>query len=247
MSIHQIDSLPYVISQPGVYHLARDFVVTLPSGSAIEVKSDGVTLDLMHYSIDNQSAGAGTTANGVHADGYRYCTVRNGRISGFASGISLRPGALAASNAFCAYLVESITASGNIQEGIALRGVGNIVRNNLVSGSQAGIRIGPHGASTVVGNCVYDNVTGIEVSLNVGSVVEHNRIGQSGSPSGSGITIVDSGNIVLRDNSIYNLDHGIHFDPLSWGMYADNIVVHCNVPFMAPHAVAAGTTNYSMP
>lgn len=247
MSIITISSLPYVITHPGAYQLDQDFIVTMAAGNAIEVRAENVTVDFMHHSIDNQKAGVGTTANGVYADGYKFCTVRNGRVSGFAAGISLRPGSLAASVEFCGYLIESMTASANVQEGIRVRGVGNVIRNNLVAGSQVGIKVGPKGASTVIGNGVFNNGTGIEVSLSNGSVVEHNRIGRSETRGGAGIVLIDSSNLILRNNSIYNVDKGIQFDPLSWGMYADNIVVHSGVPIVSAHAVAAGTTNFSMP
>lgn len=249
MGIQVINSLPYVIKSPGVYRLAKAFNINLGSGNAIEVQADNVTIDLMNYAVDNRSAGPSTTARGVSANGFKNCTVRNGDITGFLAGIYLRPGSGPAAGQFCAYVVEGITLSANVDMGITVKGLGNIIRNNLIVGSRVGIFTGNLGASTIINNSIYETVIGIELNMNAGSVVDNNRLGNTatGGPTESiGISVLDSSSVILRRNSIYSFKTGIRFDGLSWGMYIDNVAVCCATPFFAPHAVAAGTTNYSM-
>jgi parallel beta-helix repeat protein len=175
--------------------------------------------------------------------------VKNGGISGFKTGIYLSPGNGPLTDNYSGYVVEEIAASANVDFGIAVSGLSNIIRNNLVINSRTGIYAGRRGASTIINNDVFETVIAIEINSNSGSVVDNNRLGsktRGGSAASHGIWIIDSSSVILRRNAIYNVEAGIYFDGYSWGMYIDNVVVCSKTPFTGAHAIAAGQTNYSM-
>jgi Right handed beta helix region len=246
-----ISSLPHVITAEGSYVLKHSFRTNMNSGNAIEIKANNVVIALMGYCIDNQSAGAGNTACGIYAKGYKFCKIMNGRISGFKTGVYLSPGTGPSTDDFSGYMVESITASINSDLGIKVMGLGNIIRNNQVINSRTGIYAGRRGSSTITNNDIHNTEIAIEINSNSGSVVDNNRIGNMQTGGGSftpvGISIIDSSSVIVKRNAIYNMAHGILYDGYSWGMYIDNVVVCSKNPFVGHHAVAAGTTNYSMP
>lgn len=245
-----ISTLPYVVTAGGSYVLKHSFKLNMSSGNAIEIKADNVTIDLLGYTVDNQGAGTGTTANGVYSTGFTNIKIKNGRISGFNTGIHLSPGSGPLTDNYCGYIVEGIAASANTDFGVQVNGLGNIVRNNQVIGSRTGIMVGRVGQSTVINNDIHETETGIMISANSGSVIDNNRIGRrilAGSSISIGISVSDSASVVIRRNAVYNMATGIKYDGYSWGMYIDNVVVCSTNPFVGVNAVAAGTTNYSMP
>lgn len=77
------DNYHFIITQPGSYYLTGNLNVTRPSG--IDVRAAGVTLDLNGFQIARTPGGGGSGID-VQAAGDR-CTVRNGTIAGFATGL----------------------------------------------------------------------------------------------------------------------------------------------------------------
>jgi hypothetical protein len=74
-----VSSAPFAISQPGSYYLTTN--LTVSTGDAITINVDGVTLDLMGFTISSTAAsatGAGISLNSALSD----ITVLNGHIRG---------------------------------------------------------------------------------------------------------------------------------------------------------------------
>ncbi len=72
----------FVITVPGSYYLTGNLVVAKTAG--IEVKSDGVTIDLNGFSV---TRGSGSGGDGIFILGGADVTVKNGRIAGFGIGL----------------------------------------------------------------------------------------------------------------------------------------------------------------
>jgi hypothetical protein len=66
------------ILQPGSYYLTRNLAVT--SGDAIDIATNGVTLDLNGFTISSTAASA--SGNGISLNGLRNITIANGSIQG---------------------------------------------------------------------------------------------------------------------------------------------------------------------
>src|SRR5688572_29125412 len=78
-----IDALPATIATQGVYCLTQDVSTAIASGNAITINANNVTLDCNGYKIGGLSAGASTSAYGVHATDRANVTVRQCSIRGF--------------------------------------------------------------------------------------------------------------------------------------------------------------------
>jgi parallel beta-helix repeat protein len=83
------DNYHFIISQPGSYYLSGNVNVTRANG--IDVRAAGVTLDLNGFQIARSPAGGGAGID-VQAAADR-CTVKNGTIAGFATGLRATIGA----------------------------------------------------------------------------------------------------------------------------------------------------------
>src|SRR4051812_29981098 len=75
----------FIITQPGSYYLTGNLTTTKTNG--INVTVADVTIDLNGFEV-SRAAGPFAVGDGIHlqavADG---CTIRNGSISGFSSGV----------------------------------------------------------------------------------------------------------------------------------------------------------------
>jgi hypothetical protein len=138
---------PVTISHPGSYRLSGN--LTVAGGlSGIEVRADGVTVDLNGFSIIG--AGAGGPGSGINvpdiagSPGYQETTVLNGTVRnmGFAG---VRVGYRSR--------VENVRVSSNGEYGINVE-LGSVVRNNITSGHSIGIQAA---RSSVVGNVAFNN------------------------------------------------------------------------------------------
>ena len=241
-----ITSLPYTISTQGIYCLKGNLATSMTSGSAIEINTNNVVIDLNGYKLGGLGAGPGTLARGIYAYQRQNITIKNGTVRGFMYGIDLRDtGSYATSQA---HLVENIRADMNTWVGINVHGRGNIVRNNQVvdtGGSTpaalaVGIAINGPG-NRVINNDVYETVAGGTNSFGIyfqaanGSVAENSRVGNSVlPPTGSysyGIYIYSSNDTLISNNRITTMVNGILFYPGSTGKYRNNLTSGCTTPF----------------
>ena len=130
-----IESLPYVISQPGHYYLTRNLTAA-GAGTGIFIDAANVTLDLNGFSLDGANVGSSGIVNTLNPG----VTVRNGTVSRWTtSGITNRMGT-----------VDHIHANSN--------GYGIVTENGTVSNcTAAGNQFGVDATSSTVANCAGNN------------------------------------------------------------------------------------------
>jgi hypothetical protein len=186
-----ITSFPATIAMPGIYCLESDFQTNLPTGRAITIKSNSVTLDLNGHTISNLAAGMTTQAVGIYGYRRQAVTVKNGTIVGFAYAVYMTdksPYETAQAN-----LVEDIRAYRNTIGGITMRGHGCIVRGNQIittgvapTGSNSAFGVSVDGP----GNRVIDNdiVTVIAGDFGSAEGIFFGQAGENGVAIGNRIT-----------------------------------------------------------
>lgn len=85
----KITSVPYTISSPGLYCLAKNLAYSPTSGNAITVAASDVTLDLMGFSLTGPGKTSGGSKGIYINSGFNSVEIRNGSVSSFGSdGIS---------------------------------------------------------------------------------------------------------------------------------------------------------------
>ena len=236
----RINSVPFVISSPGVYCVDRRLTTAMTSGAAITIAADDVLLDLGGHTLDGAAGGPETLAVGVHGVDRRNVTVRDGTVRGFRSGIRLEATSGASPGG---HAVERVRAEANVSVGISVGGSGSVVRQNMVKGTgvgntdHGGTGIGASGAGVrVLDNDVVNSLSpgaslpsqAINVAGANGAVVEGNRIALAS----DGITVDESENVLIVGNRITDTGRGIALiappTPVI-GKCRDN--VFANVPF----------------
>jgi hypothetical protein len=77
-----ITAVPFVITVPGNYYLAKDLTFTAPAGTAITIEASQVILDLNGRTLKGLAKGFDTT-NGIVIDNRQDVIIQNGDIDGF--------------------------------------------------------------------------------------------------------------------------------------------------------------------
>ena len=217
-----IERLPYTITAQGSYRLTRNTSTSQPSGAAITIASDFVTLDLGGFKVGGGAAGAGTTAVGIYALDRQNLTIRNGNVRGFQRAVLLE-GSRSRS-----HLVEGIRADENTLAGIDVTGAGSVVRRNHVvatggttaAGADAdtfGIRLDGN-EGRVLDNDVADTLpvgggTGyaIYVANATAAVLENNRLGGPTAVASTGIFAASGSNVLVMGNRLTGVTSGVVF------------------------------------
>jgi hypothetical protein len=216
-----INSVPAVISTPGIYCLTHSLVTSAASGYIIDVQANNVVIDLNGYRLAGLAAGPGTTAIGIHADHRQNITIRNGIIRGFYYGIMLEGDSPPFSQG---HLIEDIRADQNTRMGIVvIGGLGNIVRRNQVvatGGTTVPAGDGPPYAIGIAvlgdGNRVVDN--------DVMTVIRGNE------QAAIGITIAEGSDGFAGNNRISQADNGVMFSNAT-GKFRDNLTSSVTTPY----------------
>jgi hypothetical protein len=211
-----INSLPCIISLPGMYYLNGNLTYAPTSGNAITVSANDVTLDLMGFCLTGPGKTSGTNYGISINVGINNMEIRNGSVKSFGGS-----GIYAANNA--GIRVIGLRVSDNGAYGVRMVGndhvvIGCLLLNNGSTGASvaSGIIKGNHvvsnGAfglsasqgSTISGNlCRFNSSIGILASA--GSTVVDNTVMNSG---GTGINTSD-GCTVTRNTSRGNSGVGI--------------------------------------
>src|SRR5262245_46862097 len=168
--------IPKVITVQGIYCLTGDINVNLASGSAIDVQTNNVMIDLNSHKIGNLGAGVGTLANGIQAVQRQNVTIVNGTIRGFYRGIFLDDDS--PFTASQGHRVEGMRLDQNTFVGMSVRGRGSVARNNLV------VSIG--GTTT---NGADSAAFGIFVAGVANRIIDNDVIGVVGQGTGEGTGI----------------------------------------------------------
>ena len=244
----EINSLPCNITSPGHYCLTINLKYNDATGDAISIRSHGVIVDLMGYTLSNLSdagpATAGTKAFGVRGYSVRNVTIRNGSIVGFGTGVGIlddTPEVLLSPYA----LIEDLRIINCRKTGISTSGNGHMIRRNYISfvSGLAGIGdyvtgIEAYGSETkILDNDIYgENFRMIGISVNSKSaLVENNRLGYTGNlgvaigvsrfeSSSIGILLNGSGHLVLNNRSSR---FALCFSLVSSGKYGGNRTMNC--------------------
>lgn len=233
-----ITSLPYTINNPGIYCLKANRSIS--SGSnAITINADNVTIDLNGFAL----TGINTSYKAIFADGKNNITIKNGIVSGFGheSIVIVDTFQTGSKNA----VIENLRLING--SNIRLDVSNSVIRNNQLAGdgTRFGIYVsgGMMGNTLVVDNDIYNTTLGIGAS-GLSVVFENNRIGNP-SATGTGSLGIEAwtGNAVLVNNRITNMDTGILFYE-GTGKYRDNITVGCTTPIVPGNAIDAGNNNW---
>lgn len=154
-----ISSLPFAISTAGSYYLTRNLVLT-GSGEAITVNAGPTTIDLNGFQLSGAGSGVGIFLVPT-AD----LTVRNGSVTSWAIGILAAGGGRHTLDRVTVQGCQgdgadlwdgNVTDSafiGNAGIGLAVGGVGLVVRSRAGSNGSYGMRLGPR---AVVEDCILD-------------------------------------------------------------------------------------------
>jgi parallel beta-helix repeat protein len=206
-----IGSVPVTITEQGVYCLKGNLATSIPTGAAILVATNNVSIDFNRYKLGGQSAGIGTNAIGVQAVNRLNVQIFNGVIRGFRRGIALSQGS--------GHLVEDMIVDGNTEEGIVLTNTtGALVRRNQVlntGGTTYAQEVtGIHADGGEQVRVIDNDVSG--TSLNAGgtssaygiqvtshaTIVEGNRVTATAT---YGIYSSNNQNVSIADNRVHNL------------------------------------------
>ncbi|MCB1906666.1 MAG: hypothetical protein KDH15_04795 [Rhodocyclaceae bacterium] len=234
-----ITGAPVTIAAPGQYCLDQDLVLTLGS-EAIRVTSDDVSIDLKGYSLIGPHYGgvAGSPLSiGVKFDQVSNAEIRNGRISGFGTGVQVIAGIFDKGALVEDLLVDTVSATA-----IAVVTSNAVIRNNRiqnVSGflqancvcSQSIIGISAKGngiqisGNSILGmtspNSVSSNA--ITISFSSNALIEGNLISTAGTQSFTGVRVSgNSGLVSVVDNKFLGTLKEIVFAD-SAGVYSRNI------------------------
>ena len=225
-----VTTVPAVITSSGVYCLTGDLGTTMVSGSAIEIQTNNVVLDLNGFKLGGLGAGSSTAAWGISAADRKNITIKNGTVRGFYQGITLGP---VGSSASQGHVVEGIRAEQNWAVAIFAEGSGNIIRNNLVVET---------GGSTLSGQPDVSAV-GIHVGGAGPRVLNNDVINtfKQGAGTAKGISLSIAIGGLAVGNRITQADQGIVYDQFSSGKYRDNLTLGVTTPFSGGTAV--GTNN----
>jgi len=219
-----ITTLPAVITVQGIYCFTGHLSTNITSGSAIDIQTSNVVLDLNAFKLGGLAGGPATTAIGIHALNRQNITIKNGTVRGFLRGIQLE-----SSGTSQGHVVEDIRADQNTFVGIEVAGAGNIVRNNQVV--------------TTAATAANASANGILITGNGARVLNNDVINtvKLGSGTATGIHFNGATAAFAVNNRITVADIGIAYTNGATGKYRDNLTFDVTTPFSGGTAV--GTNN----
>ena len=254
-----IDIVPVTIDTPGHYCLNGNLTFSNARGTAITINSDDVTLDLQGFELRGPHyGGVGTipSSQAILTNNVGNVTLRNGRISGFGTGVSLASSLpLKSGN-----LVENLHIDGNASNGIGVTTAGTIIRNNRITNLNGSLQTGTSSGTVtgiysgnlwglgfgnqIVGNSITgfkgepgtSGSAGIRLSRASDTLVKGNYI-QSASPSELfwGIWIGHSHNVTVLSNQLHSIAYGIDYTNIAAntsGKYGGNVTERVTFPYV---------------
>jgi hypothetical protein len=241
-------ALPFTISTPGAYCLARSATTPMRSGAAVTIAADGVTFDLQGFSLVG-SGGLGTLADGIAATDRKNVTVRNGTVRGFLAGVRLTQAAPYAQPQ--GNVVQGLKALSNRYVGIWVEGLGNVVSSSSVSATGRGTAFGPDldaigiaavgPSSQLSGNVIASTFGagrgagfGIALKDAAGATISANRIAASRLRPTTGVFADASTGVAVTGNQFSNLVFGIVFANGSTGTQSGNVFTGVTNPRVGP-------------
>jgi parallel beta-helix repeat protein len=192
------EKLPYIINAPGNYIVAEN--LTMTTGTAITIVARNARLDLNGFTIsgpvlvkDDCPPTTPFFTTGIRVEGAKGARISNGRIEGFAIGISL-------SNAVNTH-VNGLTVEQTCWYGIELYlSNENFINNNpLTNNFSSGIRSVDSHNNLITANTILNNDAGISMDGSNGNTLSGNTI--SSHPT-FGIVMGCSSNNYVEGNSV---------------------------------------------
>jgi len=249
-----ITTLPTIITVQGIYCFTGDLATSMPIGTAIDIQTNNVTIDLNGWKLGGLAAGPDAWAHGIYAYQRKNITIRNGTIRGFHRGIWLR--GVSPYTISQGHLIEDIRADKNTFAGIDVRGRGSIVRRNQVVDTGGSTRNNDALSIQLYGpgvRALNNDISGTTATASGdafglylrdanGAVAEGNRIDDVSSGSGGtfGVYIWVSSNVLIRSNSITSSDKGI-FYAASTGKYMDTLTSSVTTSFTGGTSVGTNS------
>ena len=183
-----ITSVPWTISQPGVYIFTQNLACTTCTFSdAITITASDVTLDGGHYQLSGNGSGTG-----IHVMGGSRVTITRTGITGFSTGIFLEN---ATDNS-----VADNNVSNNNEHGVDVEGgSGTTLTGNTANFGQYGIAVGGASRTTLTANTASNNsFIGMIVGGSAGGAVTDNQVNANAS---DGIALAGARDILVSQNT----------------------------------------------
>lgn len=208
---HYVDTVPTVITTPGVWCLRQDLKVNAATNSVINIQASNTVLDCKGFMLDGTAVPEQSAQWAIVSDQQHGVTIRNCTVRGFLTGIAIYNTTSFGNSVLNNRILQSY---GN---GIEVVGDGSVIRGNAVLDTvttQADIGttgIAAWGSIDIVDNlisgvrAVNSNVAGISANEFNGHIIGNRVRGLSagvvGNPSVA-VFIVGDTNVVVRDNDI---------------------------------------------
>jgi hypothetical protein len=217
-----ISSVPLTISAPGSYCLTGDLAIS--SGTAINIQSDNVVLDLNGHTLSGPGGSASTT--GIFSNMRRGVRVHNGTLRGFLNGVLIddHNSPFTYGGVSSRHEVNDLRVEG-AYTGISVVGSYSSVHHNIVIGSaQIGIFTATisgtgSGAVNVLANQVFNTgstsaanpVYGISAG-GMGSLIQDNVVANLRGPTNSAAirTTATSNYVSHNRESDYDLAYSVY-------------------------------------
>jgi len=245
-----ITTLPTIITVQGIYCFTGNLATSMAIGTAIDIQTNNVVIDLNGWKLGGLAAGAGTQTTGIYAFQRKNITIRNGTIRGSIRGFfyGIRLDDTPPYTSSQGHLIEDIRADKNTYMGFWVEGRGNSVRRNQVvdtGGSTVtnyayGIQLTGPGARVLNNDISGTAATssagayGLHIHAAPGAVAEGNRIDDVSSGTGFayGMYIDNSGDTVVEDNHISGVSsgstgntYGVYFNFSNYVLVAGNRII----------------------
>ena len=207
----KITSVPYTISSPGLYCLAKNLAYSPTTGNAITIEADNVTLDLMGFTLSGPGKTSGNNKGiyvGVNSDSVE---IRNGCVTGFGNrgiyaygeeirliGLRVRDNGSLGADLLGYY--DQVLGCSFLNNGSAgvQTGINCLVKGNLAAGN-GGSGITANSGSSLLDNACSDN-------------------GGYGLGAGSGCTVKGNTCQGNTEAGIYTADHCLIINNASQGI-----------------------------
>jgi parallel beta-helix repeat protein len=241
---YYVETIPTVITTPGVWCMRQDLRVVGYANVAINIQASNTTLDCKDFSLDGTAIPPDQAQWGIASDRQHGVTVRNCNVRGFLYGIFF------ANTESSGNSIVNNRVQKSLNGGILVVGDGSLVRNNIVLGTGNDMGGGAVGIDVFGGVDVIDNLVsgvragggnraiGIGANEAVNNNIAGNRVRALSATAGElavGISAISATGIVMRDNDISG--GGLSNTAGFWCRFAtgrvkDNVVKGMESPFM---------------
>jgi len=257
-----INSIPKVITKPGVYTVKKNLILSQTNGIAIIVQAPDVTIDFNGHIISSSAPADHSinTSKGVVMSSGTNLTVRNGTLRGFHTAMYLNGPYAPQGN----MLIQNMRCEQSIENGIYVSAGGAVtVRNCTVSETGQGpdplVSVTLYGIlvqSTFaeISDCTVLNTIPWSISdaraIQASAsevIVEHCRVINTASVSGGlktyGIFLFGGTGNFASDNMISNCTTGMSFNSGVPGKYSNNLTTGCTTGIIPNSAISVGANN----